>query len=643
MATTYKTPGVYVEEISIFPPSVAQVETAIPAFIGYTQSAVIDGVDFHAESILKPIKIGSLKEYEFFFGGAPDPTTINIELKTDNSVKSVVVNGDFLLYDSLRMFFANGGGDCFIVSVGSYASDPFAPANISNTKTALLNGLATLEKEDLPTLLVIPETVHLSEAGAGEVHAAMLMQCNKLQDRFSVLDIVNGDKEATPTADPVLKFRNNVGMNYLKYGAAYYPWIKTTLPFKIDYDAIVNGTYKKGADNNFPVKTVFNSGLVGIIDQLDTDIAAKVAATALTAITTRPQLVTQAGVIYARFKAFHDLTFTDNDTNDPKSAASQHSKTIATDTPFQKLVKLFYEYVYFSDADNGSSPAGTWDDPILTLADFVTDFPAYTFAVPATNTNDIYTATSTASNAAPYFIAVYDKLNALINSFYAELTATRKFRTETLQQIDPVYSGIVAAIQQKGVVLPPSGAVVGIYAAVDENRGVWKAPANVSISAVKGPAVNITSEEQESLNIDTEAGKSVNAIRAFTGKGTLIWGARTLAGNDNEWRYISVRRFFNMVEESVKKATGVFVFEPNDANTWVKVKAMIDNFLNKQWKAGALAGPTPEKAYFVKVGLGETMTAQDILDGYMIVEIGMAAVRPAEFIVLKFSHKMQEA
>ena len=641
MATTYKTPGVYVEEISIFPPSVAQVETAIPAFIGYTEMAVVDGVDFHAESILKPIKIGSLKEYEFFFGGAPDPTTIQIELKADNSVKSAVVNGKFLLYDSLRMFFSNGGGDCYIVSVGAYSPDPFS--DLSAVKTALLDGLATIEKEDLPTLLLIPESVHLAEASAGEVHAAMLAQCNKLQDRFSVLDIVNGDKDATPTADPVAKFRDNVGMNYLKYGAAYYPWIKTTLPFKIDYDAIVAGTFKKGGAPVSPVTSLFNSDLVSIIGHLDTDIAAKAAPVALSAITTRPQLVTQAGVIYDAFEAFYDLTFTDSDTADPKSAASLHAKTIAADTPFHKLLKLLYDYVYFSDAANGSVPAGPpWDVPILTLADFGTDFTGYTFAAPTTSVNDIYSDTSTATKAAPFFTALYDKLNALINGFYSELTATRKVRTETLKRIDPVYSGIVAAINKQGVVLPPSGAIVGVYAAVDANRGVWKAPANVSLTAVKGPAVNITSEDQEGLNIDTEAGKSVNAIRAFTGKGTLIWGARTLAGNDNEWRYVSVRRFFNMVEESVKKATGIFVFEPNDANTWVKVKAMIDNYLVNLWKAGALAGSTPDKAFFVKVGLGETMTAQDILDGYMIIEIGMAAVRPAEFIVLRFSHKMQE-
>lgn len=638
MATSYKTPGVYVEEISIFPPSVAQVETAIPAFIGYTESALVDGVDYHAESILKPIKIGSLKEYEYFFGGAPDPTTIEIELKSDNSVKSANVNGINLLYDSLRMFFANGGGDCFIVSVGDYNA-----STSGVVKQELLDGLAVLEKEDLPTLLVIPESVHLSESEAGEVHAAMLAQCNKLQDRFAVLDIIDGDDEATPTDDPVANFRNFVGMNYLKYGAAYYPWIKTTLPFKIDYDAIVGGTFTKDGSPVSPVTSLFNTSVVASIANLDTDIGNKTAATALTAITTRPQLVAQAAVMYARFQAFYGLTFTDNDAADPKSAVSTHAKFIAEKSNFEGLLKTLHDYAHFSQAANSDAPSPTWDDAILTLADFTTDFPDYTFAAPTGASNDIYTATSTAVNAAPYFTALYDKLNALINNFYSELNALRLLRTETLLQIDSVYSGIVDAINKQGVVLPPSGAIVGVYAAVDENRGVWKAPANVSLTAIKGPAVNITSEDQESLNIDTEAGKSINAIRAFTGKGTLIWGARTLAGNDNEWRYISVRRFFNMVEESVKKATAVFVFEPNDANTWVKVKAMIDNFLTTQWKAGALAGPTPDKAFFVKVGLGETMTAQDILNGYMNIEIGMAAVRPAEFIVLKFSHKMQEA
>ena len=148
-------------------------------------------------------------------------------------------------------------------------------------------------------------------------------------------------------------------------------------------------------------------------------------------------------------------------------------------------------------------------------------------------------------------------------------------------------------------------------------------------------------EPEAVLVLDATAGKSVNAIRSFVGKGTLVWGARTLAGNDNEWRYISVRRFFNMVEESVKKSTYWAVFEPNDANTWVKVRGMIESYLTQKWREGALAGSTTKDAFFVRCGLGTTMSSQDILEGRMYVEIGMAVVRPAEFIILKFYHKLQ--
>jgi uncharacterized protein len=189
-------------------------------------------------------------------------------------------------------------------------------------------------------------------------------------------------------------------------------------------------------------------------------------------------------------------------------------------------------------------------------------------------------------------------------------------------------------------ILPTSGMIAGVYAAIDNSRGVWKAPANVSLNNVIGPVVQITQQQQAEYNIDVLSGKSINIIRSFPGKGTLVWGARTLAGNDNEWRYINVRRFFNFVEESVKKGTERFVFEPNNDTTWLKVTSLIENFMTLLWRQGALQGGKPNDAFFVAVGLGKTMTAADILEGRMIVQIGMAVVRPAEFIILRFSHKM---
>jgi len=233
------------------------------------------------------------------------------------------------------------------------------------------------------------------------------------------------------------------------------------------------------------------------------------------------------------------------------------------------------------------------------------------------------------------FNYVYDesKIKVVIDG------AEKEFSTLTNLQ----KANVRLAIDNFSIYLPPSASVAGVYARVDNTRGVWKAPANEVLKSVFEVTCDINDQIQQNLNVDVDNGKSINAIRFFTGKGVKIWGARTLDGNSNEWRYVSVRRYFNMVEESTKKATEQFVFEPNDANTWVKVRAMIENFLTNQWRAGALAGAKPEHAFYVKVGINETMTAFDILEGKMIVEIGLAVVRPAEFIILRFSHKMQES
>jgi hypothetical protein len=258
------------------------------------------------------------------------------------------------------------------------------------------------------------------------------------------------------------------------------------------------------------------------------------------------------------------------------------------------------------------------------------------YADPVTDAQKNEEAKKIISSSYPIILKFY---NAVVSA----AASYEKTFDDTLESALGIYKQIKLKIAAASSVLPPSAAIAGIYARVDNARGVWKAPANESLNSVSEPAVQITADQQSSLNVDAVAGKSVNAIRSFSGKGTLVWGARTLAGNDNEWRYISVRRFFNMVEESTKKSTEPFVFEPNDANTWVKIQGMIENFLTVLWRQGALQGAKPEHAFYVAVGLGKTMTALDILEGRLIVEIGLAAVRPAEFIILQFSHKLAES
>jgi hypothetical protein len=202
---------------------------------------------------------------------------------------------------------------------------------------------------------------------------------------------------------------------------------------------------------------------------------------------------------------------------------------------------------------------------------------------------------------------------------------------------------IAARLAELRIVQPPSGAVVGAICTNDRRRGVWKAPANLPLAATARPVVDIGNAEQDSLNVDPASGKSINAIRSFSGKGTMIWGARTLAGNDNEVRYVPVRRLLGTIETSLREGLAGVVFEPNEERTWRRVGASVETFLTGLWRAGALSGGKPEHAFYIAVGLGRSMTAQDILEGRLVLEIGVAATRPAEFIVLRIVFRLPAA
>jgi phage tail sheath protein FI len=184
--------------------------------------------------------------------------------------------------------------------------------------------------------------------------------------------------------------------------------------------------------------------------------------------------------------------------------------------------------------------------------------------------------------------------------------------------------------------------MAGVYTMVDSSINVAKAPANLSLGSVISPSVQITSDNQEELNLPLN-GKAINAIRTFQGKGVLVWGARTLDGNSQDWRYISVRRTMTFLEQSIKAAAEGFVFEPNNATTWSTLKATVTNFLANQWQSGILAGQSPDDAFSVEIGLGTTMTPNDILDGLMKMTIKVAIVRPAEFIVITFEQQQQKS
>jgi uncharacterized protein len=209
--------------------------------------------------------------------------------------------------------------------------------------------------------------------------------------------------------------------------------------------------------------------------------------------------------------------------------------------------------------------------------------------------------------------------------------------------ISPAFNAVTTEMARQLNLLPPSAAVAGAFATNDTRRGVWKAPANIALAAVTSPAVLVPEHDQAALNIDAIQGKSVNAIRAFPGQGVLIWGGRTLDGNSNDWRYINVRRTVSMVEQSAQRALAAFVFEPNNAATWVRVQSMMQNFLIALWSDGALAGAKLDEAGFVRVGLNLTMNQADVSAGLMRIELGLALSRPAEFIVILLTQQVQIA
>lgn len=485
--STYRTPGVYIEEIQTIPPAVAAVATAVPAFLGYTEDAALAEV---------PTRITSLLEFEQLFGASP-PTQIDLDVTKRTTEAGALLGVDValdggslsdpvpteLMHYAVKHYFANGGGPCWIYSLGAHGS------NVAGDYTA---GIAALEAVDEPTLLVFPGATRLTTAGDHEsVVQAALESCLRTQDRFTIADVRDalpgGAHDTTTEIDS--GFRSAVSPTdpkALQYGAAYWPYLRTRIPW-FTHDASVRIT-------SYVEERLMNDG--------------------------------------------------------------------STTTPNTPLVA----------AVGGG-------------------------AVPISDTQVRGGET-----------AVYNAARAFAASQY--------------------------------VTLPPSAAVAGAYATTDRNRGVWKAPANIGLALVSAPAIAATNTVNDALNVDPTSGKSVNVIRAFTGRGIKVWGARTLAGNDNEYRYVPVRRLTIMIEESVGKAIATFVFEPNDANTWVKVRTMIENFLFVQWRAGALQGEKPGHAFDVQVGLGQTMTADDILNGILRVRVAIAPVRPAEFIILTFEQKL---
>lgn len=514
-----KTPGVFIEEINSLPNSVAQVETAIPAFIGYTPQAILDG----ESCLFKPQRVTSMDEFLNIYGYPADSETkkrpaqyspsyyLTQQKSKPTQGTSHTLNGQiytiepdpntiYYLYNSLQLFFQNGGSQAYIVSTGTYgpiSGKPITPGdqmiNPNVLRKDLEKGLTTLKKFQEVTMYIFPEATLLDLGDNGTLMETTLLQCGEMRTAVAIFDVIGG-REPDPIlwTDDIQNFRNATGNNFLDYGVAYYPYCHTTA-------VLVN-----------------------------------------------------------------EVSYVNINGGDIRSLIPILSPASAPDPQIEKAINQ----------------------------------------IAAGNQQSV------------------EKNSAM------------------LLNLNATYKQLLTIVQGKINTLPPSGIMAGVYSMVDANEGVWKAPANVSPIGVTDITLRIDGPEQENLNVDAVSGKSINALRFFNGHGVLVWGARTLDGNSQNWRYISVRRTLIMIEQSAKRALSSFVFEPNTAATWLTVKSMLENFLTNLWSEGALMGSKTSDAFSVKVGLGDTMTAQDIQDDRLRVSLFLAVTRPAEFIEVTVEQDM---
>jgi hypothetical protein len=606
-----KLPGVYVAELSAFPPSVIGVPTAVPIFIGYTETAQDPAT---GQSLyLRATPIGSMDEFRRYFGGGftaqgvlvpwlleasggPASTTpaIGSDFEagssdgTDTRTRRFVVAtaqaaggplsfvAQFNLFQALQLFYANGGGDCLVISVANYQGTQdngqptagAAPAAIS--RNDLLAGLAVARDTRGGTMLVVPEACLLFDSTTSDgvtsysyddyaaVTAEMIEQAGDLQDRMAILDLPGALIPDNRTVDALQETANAFyaavapAAAGFSYAACYAPALATSL---LDKGSMTYASLKGSAQT------------MKLMNNL---------------------LTTQALALWSKAGGQSGATYSSTFVNVAAHIAA------AFPVPPEDVIAT-------ADAPAGTTGV-TKGAPHLLVSMTPSSTPPLV-PVPATD---------------------------------AETITLDNFLTNTL----PLLGTIKQILASQLNVAPPSGAVAGIYAQSDNQIAVWNAPANLAVASVIQPVIALNDAEQGGFNVPAN-GNAINILRDFRGRGTVVWGARTLDGNSEDLRYIQVRRTLIYVEQSIKSALQSFAFAPNDAHSWASATAMISSFLTGLWTQGGLMGSKAEEAFTVSCGLGSTMTEQDLVDGRMIVSVCLQIVRPAEFITLDFEQAMQ--
>ncbi len=712
-ANNPQTPGVYTVEKNAFPNSVAEVPTALPAFVGYTEFAVKDG-----KPLTVPLLINSMAEYAQHFGGPFEnqypiipvlpqidaitkaKTVPPYDFEVNDHYFNIGVPGPgmmFYLYNSLELFYQNGGGPCYIMSIGTYTSEVEAtpPAtgfqSVPNLpdKDHFLTGLDELPKIQFPkpTMILTPDSLLLSSSDYYTVQEQVLMQCGELEDRVGLIDIYNGYLGLDQGV--IANHRNSIGNNFMKYGISYYPFLETTIVEAKDMtyaNVDQTSTYAKGlggvdlpsifvGEPALPALKAITNDLHSVANLVATpfmNFAAPLPTALPAASVPSPSvqypswnvafnafpasdnpteiLQWQMRVVFTMVWTLYELG-NKNSLGMPQVSISNVTlrSAVKSMTSFQGNLVSQIVNLYAYDANFkpiGGKPTSLGVLTPINLAkigitqDMITKTPKLSkpsnpYGSKPLTAGEMF---NIADNALKNVLTILKKAFAQVSS--SAQTLLNQYNT-SLENSNANYKTLMTALAKHAGTLPPSAAMAGVYTLVDNTEGVWMSPANRNINSVIAPTVTINNDQQASLNVDALAGKSINAIRSFYGRGpAIIWGARTLDGNSQDWRYINVRRTMIMIEQSIANSAQELVFQSNDAATWNNCEAMIDNFLHNLWSEGALQGSTPGEAFHVAVGLGKTMTPQDVLNGIMRVQVKLAVVRPAEFIIITYEQKM---
>ncbi|WP_370860447.1 phage tail sheath C-terminal domain-containing protein [Parabacteroides faecis] len=636
---TMKTPGVYIVEKSAFPNSVVPVATAVPAFIGHTQIAM-NGT----KSLLNvPFRITSMLEYNKYFGGGPQPE-YSLSVENQENIKDAgkkldekdaEIESVNITINTIQNLQEEANNLISALEEKKPEGETTVIADrIIATVVILEDDVKTFEYDDIPSDAAKIKTVAdnvkelISQPDVAKLKANDIIITSKdIQVKINniVPKLKNERKQLVEAVNTEIKKLYSVSESLWSISEA--PTILNTLYYNIVL------FFANGGGACYIVS-------VGDYSEAFTSEDCEAALTPLTKEMEPTMLIIPEAVnlSFEEWKKTMEYALGHCDTMKNRVAILDIFEGYKPQNdPSGDVVKNFRENIGSISLDYAAAYYPWINTSVVSESDIDT-FNLTTESAKLLLTIMQY---ELGYKSTKKIEQTDNKENATGVEKADEVLLDYKL-LNTLLQSSPFGALVRKEICKKINRLPVAAAMAGIYTKTDNTRGVWKAPANVSINKAVSPTVNLTNNAQEDLNVDIY-GRSINAIRYFKGEGVKVWGTRTLDGNSGDWRYINVRRTMIFLEESIKNAARAYVFEPNVASTWLNMKAMIENFLLGVWKQGGLAGASPEDAYSVHVGLGDTMTPEDILEGILRITALVAISHPAEFIEITFQQQMQKS